>query len=140
MREPPFNRNVIKNRVGAVLVTQPYLVLFTLDGWGSVITTGLKGFVQCPVTGNITRWTLVANESGSLVVDVWKTTFAAAPPTIADTIAGSEKPTLTAAQVDDDDDLTTWDIEVTRGDVLGFNVDSVATIKRAALALWITPA
>lgn len=111
----------------------------TIDGAGSALTTGVKGFVQCPVAGTITRWTLVADQAGSAVVDVWKSTYAGAPPTVANTIAGSEKPTLAAAQKNEDTTLSTWTTAVAAGDVFGFNVDSAATVTRVTLVIWITP-
>jgi len=110
----------------------------TIDGGGSEITAGLKGFVQIPFSGTITRWTLLADTAGDIVIDVWKDTLANYPPTVADTIAGAEKPTLSAAQAGEDTNLTTWTTAVTAGDVLGFNVDSVATLTRATLILWVT--
>lgn len=122
------------------LIGQPRAVGFTIDGGGSAITTGIKGFVQCPYSGLITRWTLVADQVGSLVVDVWKDTYANAPPTVADTITGSEKPTLSSAQKNEDTALSTWITAVTAGDVFGFKVDSASTVTRATLVLWVTPA
>ena len=111
----------------------------TIDGAGVVITTGVKGYVQIPFAGTITRWTLLADQAGDLVIDVWKDTFANAPPTVADTITGTEKPTLDDEQQAEDTDLATWDVEVEAGDVVGFNVDSAAVVTRATLVLWITP-
>lgn len=110
----------------------------TIDGGGSAITTGVKGFVTVPYTGTITQWTLLADQSGSCVIDVWKDTYANYPPTVADTIAGSEKPTLSAATKNQDTNLTTWTTAVTAGDVIGFNVDSAATVTRVTLVIEMT--
>ena len=60
----------------------------TLDGQGGVVSTGLKGFFRVPYAGTISGWTILADQSGSIVVDVWKDTYANFPPTVADTIAG----------------------------------------------------
>lgn len=110
----------------------------TIDGGGSAITTGVKGYVTVPYTGTITQWTLLADQSGSIVIDVWKDTYANYPPTVADTIAGSEKPTLTAATNNRDTNLTTWTTAVTAGDVIGFKVDSAATVTRVTLVIEMT--
>ena len=115
-------------------------VVLSLDGGGSPISTGQKGFIACPFAGTIKRWTLVADQSGSIVIDVWKTSYLAAPPTVADTIAGAEKPTLAAAQKNEDASLSSWKTPVLAGDVFGFNVDSAATVTRANLVVWISPA
>ena len=60
------------------------------------------------------------------------------PPTVAGTISGSEKPTLSAAAKAEDTSLTTWTTAVAAGDILRFNVDSVTTITRALLVLEVT--
>ena len=58
--------------------------------------------------------------SGSIVIDVWKDTYANFPPTVADTITASAKPTLSSATKSDDTTLTGWTTAVTAGDVFGF--------------------
>jgi hypothetical protein len=73
------------------------------------------------------------------VIDVWKTTYASAPPTDANGIAGTEKPTLSGVQKNEDTNLTTWVTTVAAGDVLGFEVESASTVKRATLTIWVTP-
>lgn len=105
-----------------------------IDGGGSAITTGVKHYIEMPVAMTITGWTLVADASGSIVIDVWKDTYANFPPTVADTIAGSEKPTLSSAQKNQDTTLSTWTTSVAQGDILGFNVDSATTVTK----VWLT--
>lgn len=105
------------------------------DVSGIVITTGTKAYAYVPFALVVTSWTLIANAVGSVVIDVWKDTYANAPPTVADTIAGSEKPTLSGVQKNQDTNLTTWTTSIAAGDVLGFNVDSAATIKQVSLTL-----
>jgi hypothetical protein len=108
---------------------------FIIDGGGAAITTGQKGHVEVPFAMTITGWTILADQSGSIVVDVWKDTYANFPPAVADTIAGTEKPTLSSAQKNQDLSLTTWTTAVAVGDVLAFNVDSAATVQRVTVAL-----
>jgi len=110
----------------------------TVDGGGSVIPTGLRGFVVIPYSGTITEWTIIADQSGSSVVDIWKSTYAGAPPTIANTITGSALPTLTTSQKAQSSTLTGWTTSVTTGDVIGFNVNSASTITRLNLSIKIT--
>jgi hypothetical protein len=69
---------------------------------------------------------------------VWKDTYANFPPTVADTITGSEKPTLSSVQKNQDTNLTTWTTSINVGDILAFNVDSVATLLRVTLSLKVT--
>jgi hypothetical protein len=110
----------------------------TIDGGGSTITTGLKGYVEIPYSGTITSWSLLADVSGSIVIDVWRDTYATFPPSVADTIAGSEKPTLSSAQKSEDTSLSTWSTSVTAGDIMAFNVESASTLTRVNLSIKIT--
>jgi hypothetical protein len=105
----------------------------TIDGGGSAITTGVKGYVRFPYACTITKHTLLADQSGSLVIDMWKDTYANYPPTVADTITASAKPTLSTAIKAEDSTLTGWTKTVTAGDVFGFSVDSATTVTRAHL-------
>jgi hypothetical protein len=107
----------------------------TIDGGGNPITTGIKGDVTIPFDCTINSWYLVADTAGSIVIDVWKDTFANYPPTVLDSIAGSEKPTLSSAISASDTNLTTWSKTVTAGDVIRFNVDSASTVTRVNLTI-----
>lgn len=120
------------------LATRTIGIPYVIDGGGSAITTGQKGYLEIPFACTITGWTILADQSGSIVVDVWKDTYANFPPTVADTIAGSEKPTLSSAQKNQDLTLTTWTTAVSAGDVLAFNVDSAATVTRVLVSLRAT--
>lgn len=115
-----------------------YKVGVTIDGGGSAISTGVKGYTSIPKSGTITKVRLLADVNGNAVMDIWKDTFANYPPTVADTITAAAKPTLAAANKYEDTTLTGWTTAVTAGDVLGFNVDSAATITRLTLELEIT--
>lgn len=118
---------------GGPSTTVPTLGI-TIDGGGSVLTTGTKGYIVCNKAGTIDRWDIIADQSGSIVMDVWK---AANPsiPTNANSITGTEKPTLTAAQIASDTSLTTWTTSVAVGDVFGFEIESVSTITRVTLTI-----
>src|SRR5262249_43435326 len=54
---------------------------FIIDGGGAVITTGIKGDLAIPFACTLNEATLLADQSGNAVVDVWKSNFAAFPPT-----------------------------------------------------------
>lgn len=110
----------------------------TVGDGTTVVTTGPKGFIVVPYDGTITGWYLTASESGGIVIDVWKDVWAHYPPTDADSIAGTELPTLSGTDHNSDEALDTWTTTVTAGDVLGFNVDSCSGITRAVLVLNIT--
>jgi hypothetical protein len=86
----------------------------------------------------ITQVTMLADQSGSVVVDIWKDVYANYPPTVADTITASAKPTITTATKSKDSTLTGWTTNVSAGDTLRFNIDSVTTITRLNLTLKVT--
>ena len=109
-------------------------VSFVIDGGGSAITTGQKGHLVVPA-GTIVEARLLADQSGSLVVDLWKDTYAAFPPAVGDTITASAKPTLSGVAKSQDTSLTGWTTACADGDVLAVNVDSAATVTRCTLAL-----
>ena len=110
---------------------------FIIDGGGSAITTGQKGHIVVDFACTVVAWTILADQSGSIVVDVWKDTYANFPPTVADTITGTEKPTLASVQKNQDTSLTTWTTTIAAGDILAYNVDSAATVTRVVVALKV---
>lgn len=108
----------------------------TIDGGGSAITTGSKGYREIPYNCTITGWTILAKESGSCVIDIKKCTYSGFPTT--STIAGTEKPTLSSAQKNQDNTLTSFTTSLTAGDILEFVVDSASTITRVHVFINIT--
>lgn len=113
-------------------------VAFIIDGGGSAITTGVKGDLAIDFAATINQVTLLADQSGSIVVDIWKDTYANYPPTVADTITASAKPTISATTKSKDSTLTGWTTSVASGDTLRFNVDSVTTCTRVVVILRMT--
>lgn len=119
------------------LIGRKYSITFIIDGGGSVIGTGQKGHLRIPFKCEIERVTLLADQSGSIVIDIWKDTYANFPPTDADSIVASAPPTISAAQKSEDATLTGWTKTINAGDILAFNVDSCSTIKRVTIALKV---
>ena len=120
------------------LEARKYSITFVIDGGGSAITTGLKGFLRIPFACTIERVTLLADQSGSIVIDIWKDTYTNFPPDNADSITASAPPTITTAVKSSDITLTDWTVVITAGDILAFNVDSITTIERVTVALKVT--
>jgi len=73
----------------------------TIDGGGSAITTGQKGYIEVPFACTISRATTLADQSGSIVIDVWKDTYANYPPVDADSITASAPPYPTPSELPD---------------------------------------
>jgi hypothetical protein len=108
---------------------------FTVNGNGNVLATGVCGDLVAPYDMVITGVTVLADQSGSLVLDIWKDTYGNYPPTVADTITASAKPTLSSATKYTDSTLTGWTTTVTAGDTFRFNIDSITTITRFTVIL-----
>ncbi len=114
----------------------PALCEIHLDGGGVQLGTGVKLDIPFPEFGCwIKGWDLVADQSGSIVIDLWRDTYANYPPTVADTITASAKPTITAALKNQSTEVATWKRTISKGDTLRVNIDSVTSITRATLAL-----
>lgn len=112
-------------------------IVFIIDGGGSEITTGLKGHIEIPFKCEIQKVTLLADQSGSVKIDIWKDTYANYPPTDADTITGANEPEIATGVKDQDGTLTDWTTTINAGDILSFNVDSIDTIEKVTVVLLV---
>ncbi len=101
----------------------------------TLIETGIATDIVIPYNCKITEATLLADQSGSIVIDLWKDSYANYPPTVEDTITASAKPTLSSAIKSQDISLTDWTTSLTAGDVIRVNVDSATTVTRVTLFL-----
>jgi hypothetical protein len=110
---------------------------FIIDGGGYEITTGEKGHLQVDFDGEIVGVTALADQSGSIVVDIWKDTYANFPPTNDDSITASAPVTISSAQKSEDTTLTGWTKTFSAGDAFAFNVDSCTTIERVLISLKV---
>ena len=125
-----------QSRSGMQVSSRIRTITVTIDGGGSALTTGLKLLLpQIPITGTIVSWALVADVSGSVVLDIWKAN--AAVPTNSNSITASAKPTLSSTQLASSSTLTGWTTSIAVGDVWGFEVESATTVTRVVLRLEI---
>ena len=109
---------------------------FVIDGGGAVITTGSKGYLVIDFACTIQDNTLLADQSGSIVVDIKKCAYAGFPTTAS--ICAAAKPTLSTAQKSQDVTLTGWTTAIAAGDILEYVVDSATTVTRVTLSLKAT--
>lgn len=108
-----------------------------MNGGGVALTAGLEVEVVMPVAGTIVSATMLADVSGSAVVDVWKVAYASYPPTVTNTITASALPTISSAVKSQDSTLTGWTTSISAGDVLKFHLNSATTITRLSLQLKV---
>ena len=109
-------------------------VNFVLDNGSIDITAGSKGYLNIDVTGEIESWMLVSENTGTIVVDIFKTTYAQFPNGFT-SIVGSEFPRLTNQAKNKDDNLSTWNTQITAGDILDFRVSSCSGITKCSVFL-----
>ncbi len=108
----------------------------TVDGGGSVLTAGSKGYVYIPFACTITGWSLVADQAGSVAFDVEKAADGTIPSA---SIVASAAPALSSDQIERSTTLTGWTTSVTANDVIEFEITGTpATITRATLQIHYT--
>jgi hypothetical protein len=117
----------------ASFVSNTRTLNFIIDGDGAAITTGIKGHVVIDADYTVTGWTVIADQSGSIVVDINRASFTNFPTTSS--IAGTELPTLSGAQKAEDLTLSSWTTTLNARDVLEFEVDSASTVELVTIAL-----
>ena len=121
------------------VVGQPGAAIeFVIDGGGSAIAPGQKGFVQVPMNCTVTAARLLADQPGSIVVDIWKDSFANYPPADADSITAAAPLTLSGGIKSEDTALAGWTKGISAGDILAFNVDSASAVGRVTVVLLVT--
>jgi len=102
-----------------------------IDGGGAVIATGSVGYRNIPAAATVVGWRILSDVSGSIVVDVKRSTYSGFPTTSS--IAGTEKPTLSSARKNEDTSLSSWTTALSAGDILEFVVDSASTVTK----VWV---
>ena len=114
------------------------VITFFIDGGGSIISSGIKGDLDIPFACTINSVTLLADQVSSVVVDIWKNTYANFPPVVGNSIVASAPPTLSSATKSQDATLTGWTTALAAGDILRFNVNSATSLTRLTVALFVT--
>ncbi len=118
-----WNQDVVANPTALL----PVGIVFVFNEGGGVLTAGGssgKHDLEIVFKCDIERVTLLADQSGTIQHDLWKDTYANAPPTVADTITAAAKPALSAAIKYQDASLTGWTKAIAAGDVLRSQTDS----------------
>ena len=109
---------------------------FVIDGGGSTPATGAYGQINVPVACTITGYVITADQSGSAVVDVLRSTYSGFPTTSS--LASSDKPTLSSVQKNENLSVSVWTTALAAGDQLQANLNSVTTCTRLNLTINVT--
>jgi hypothetical protein len=108
---------------------------YVLDGGDAAIPTGVAGDLTIDFACVLDTWSLLADEPGSISVDIWKAAYTSFPPTDADSMCPGHEPSITAGSKAQGT-VADWAVNyLAPGDVLRFNVDACTGIWRATLSL-----
>jgi hypothetical protein len=102
------------------------------DGGGILIPAAETSWVMIPYACSINAWQMTSDISGNAVVDVQRATYSNFPTFT--TIAGSELPTLSNQNKNQDTNLTTWTQAIAVGDYIRFSLSS----NTAATYIYVT--
>jgi hypothetical protein len=107
----------------------------TIDGALAVITSGIKGYVIVPFSGQIQSWEILSNVSGNTSIDVLKSTFSTFSSGTGTTITGGDYINLNSSYKNINTNLSAWTVSFNAGDIFTFQVLSANTISRANILI-----
>lgn len=115
-----YNGKVV-NSIGTGNLTADF------DGGGAAIPVNKKCRTVMTYAGQITNWTVAADQSGSIVVDVKKNGTSM--------VGAGNKPTLSSAQNASAAPASWTTTTFAKGDIIEWNADSVTTVTQANVVL-----
>lgn len=101
------------------------------------IEAGDEHTLEVPFDCEVVEWTIVGDQAGSISIDIWHRDYTAGKPTDTYTITGGAEPGVTSADRARSSALAAWDIDLARGYLLTFYVDSADTMTEALLSLKV---
>lgn len=105
---------------------------FVIAGGGVAITTGIKGYIRVPWAATITSWNVIADQTGSIVVDILRANNAVP---ITSMVGGGVAPVLSSQQIGGTAPSGWTSTALAASDFLGFNVTSATTVTQATVIL-----
>ena len=118
----------VKTRLNAIPLNGYFGI--DIDGAGAEPETGSKGFLTIPYACTILNWYIVGNVSGDAVIDIKRSGTSI--------IGGAgNKPTLTSAASANAAAASWTSVNISAGDLIEFNLDSIDTITHLNLVLKV---
>lgn len=112
---------------------------FIFQNGGAALVANQQGDMEVQSDCTITGAAMFADQVGSAIVNIWRCTFNqfddSTHPTSTDKITGSTPPTISGSIKSKDVALVGWSVQLKKGDVLRFNIDSVLSITRLTVSL-----
>lgn len=126
----------VTNTGNIVATNYTETIAVTFDGQGSVLTAMSGIYRQIHTDGTIVSWTLLADQSGSITIDIKKSTYSGFPTTSS--ITASATPALSSVQKNTNSTLTGWTTSITSDDILEFAITGTpVSITRVVLLLKV---
>lgn len=127
---------------GTISVSNNSGIEYVMDGGGAQLSIGAHPSIIIPYSATITGVSLIADQTGSVVIDIWKTSYTNYnPPThpaVGDSITASRLPTITSGTKYQDTTLTGWTTNINQNDVFAFNINSLTNITRLTVLISVT--
>jgi|TARA_B100001996_G_scaffold316303_1_gene259341 hypothetical protein len=108
-------------------------VNYVIDSGSLPMQPGDKGKLVIDVTGKIENIRVLSDQTGDIVFDISKCTYADYPS--FNSITAAQRVQLTNSDKYFDDVLNNWTTTIVAGDILNFSVISVNTIRRLLISL-----
>ena len=108
-------------------------VNYVIDSGSLPMQIGDKGKLSLDVTGVIESITVLCDQTGDIVFDISKCTFADYPA--FNSITAANRVQLTNSNKYFDDVLNNWTTTIVAGEILNFSVISVTDIRRLLISL-----
>lgn len=109
---------------------------FVIDGGGTTVTTGVKGYLLVPFACTVTTWTALADQSGSITIDIYNDSYANFGTNTSMVGAGT-KPNVTTATKGQSAPASWTSTSIAAGSIVGFNVTAATTVTRVTIALTV---
>jgi len=99
-------------------------ITYVIDGGGSAITAGIKGWIEAPFNGTIKNARIFADTAGTVTVNIWKDVYANYPPEETwDDVTPSAGISISDDNKAEFTDLSYWtQRNFTKGDIFAFNI------------------
>lgn len=107
------------------------------DGGGADIAVGSQATVYVPFGFTVLEAIVLGDQNGSLTCDVWADSYGNYPPTVADSITGSNPPKLVVQEKSSDLILTGWAKSQPAGTTLRFTISLCSGVQWATVVLRV---
>lgn len=111
-----------------------------IDGGGSAITVGEKAQLLIPFSCSIQAWSLLSDRSGSVTVDIWKSSYETYPPTASSSITNTSRPFISGSVKNRSTSSLSsagWATNISTNDTLKFYVSASTSIQTLNLTLEV---